>query len=203
MREAGYALQQADQPEELVRQITAGDRDAEQTLVRRYSRGLMFMLKRRTRDTQLAEDLHQDTFRIVIERLRSKGLDNPKKLSAFIHRTAINLHIGEIRRDNRRKTDIDMESIDRYPDDRAGQLDDLLRSEAAGAVRSLINDLKKPRDRELIRRFYIFEQEKEVICQSLGLTARHFDRVISRARARFRTLTETKLDSSEMMDNVT
>ena len=151
------------------------------------------MLRQRTRDLQLAEDLHQDTFCVVIERLRGDGIDQPERLSGFIHRTAVNLHIGILRKDQRRQTFADSERVAAQPDDRETQLSRVLREETNAAVRSMISDLETARDRELIRRFYLLEQDKRVICASLDLTERHFDRVIHRARSRFRALVESKL----------
>ena len=44
------------------------------------------------------------------------------------------------------------------------------------------------RDREILFRFYLAEDDKERICRDLGLTAVHFNRVLFRARERFREL---------------
>jgi RNA polymerase sigma-70 factor (ECF subfamily) len=52
--------------------------------------------------------------------------------------------------------------------------------------------LPVPRDREVIKRFYLDEETKDAICQSLGLSPIHFDRVIFRARQRMRALMEAK-----------
>jgi len=44
------------------------------------------------------------------------------------------------------------------------------------------------RDRELLVRFYLQEESKEELCRAFGLTELHFNRVIHRARDRFRDL---------------
>ncbi len=65
----------ANEPElaaSLVTRIAQGEKQAEEQLVARYSRGLLSFLRRKTNADDLADDLHQDTFRIVLERLRSK-----------------------------------------------------------------------------------------------------------------------------------
>ena len=175
-------------PEEIVRRIRKGEQRAESALYNRYVRGLKVMLRQRTGDDALAEDLAHDTIRIVLERLRDKGIDEPAKLSAFMQRTAVNVHIGELRRTSRRKTFADSDRIALESDDRSGPLAELLEEESRNAIRAAIDELTVPRDREIIRRFYILEQDKTVICASLDLSVRHFDRVISRARKRFMEL---------------
>ena len=46
------------------------------------------------------------------------------------------------------------------------------------------------RDREILRRFYVEDQDKEDICRALNLDSLHFNRVLFRAKKRFRKLLE-------------
>ena len=62
----------------------------------------------------------------------------------------------------------------------------------AASVRSLIESLPTARDREIVKRFYLDEDEKDVICRDLGLSALHFDKVIFRARQRMKALLEAR-----------
>lgn len=175
---------------ELVRRIEKGDPIAEARLVERYSRGLLYMLQRTTRNPFLAEDLHQETFRIVLERLRTRGLGQPEKLTGFIHRTARNLFIANYRKALRRQTQNDDSAIRKVVDPAPNQLGSFLDKEEADLVRQLISELKPDRDRQLLLRFYIAEEEKEQICRDLGLSSLHFNRVLFRARQRFKDLLE-------------
>ncbi len=45
--------------------------------------------------------------------------------------------------------------------------------------------LLHPRQREVLRRFYLFEESKEEICASMNLTETQFRLLKSRAKARF------------------
>src|SRR4051812_34374154 len=69
---------------DLVRRIAAGDGAAEAALVERYSRGVLYLLRRLGAPPELADDLHQETFRIVIERLRRQGLEDPAGLPGLL-----------------------------------------------------------------------------------------------------------------------
>jgi RNA polymerase sigma-70 factor (ECF subfamily) len=175
----------------LVRRIRSGDRRAESELVERYSRGLLFFLRRTTRSPTLSDDLHQETFRIALERLRRDGLGEPEKLSSFLLGTARNLFLGDYRKRARRGEDLAATEAAADPlDPRPGQLDSYLRREQAASVQRLIAELPTDRDRQVLLRFYVAEEDKESICSDLGLSSLHFNRVLFRARQRFKELLE-------------
>jgi len=175
----------------LVARIRNGDRAAESELVARYSRGLLFMLKRRTNgDEQLAEDVHQDAFRIVIERLRTEGINDARKLSGYLHSTGKNVLIGILRRRQRRNTHADSGLIDATPRDESTALDETIHDQMAVKIRELLHQLSSDRDRALLTRFYLQQEDKRTICQALELSDLHFNRVLYRAKNRFRTLVE-------------
>jgi len=64
----------------------------------------------------------------------------------------------------------------------------LLEKERSTIVRRILKELKSERDRQILFRFYISEEDKEIICADLGLSSQHFNRVLYRARERFREL---------------
>lgn len=175
----------------LARRIGAGDARAETEMVERYRRGLGFKLRRMTRDPALADDLLQDTFRVVLERLRSRGLEEPEKLAGFLLRTARNLFLADYRKKSRRGETLDTpdpSTPGAEPPSSPGQLRQVLAEERADAVRRLLGELGTSRDRQILFRFYLAEDEKEDICADLGLSSLHFNRVLYRARERFRSL---------------
>jgi RNA polymerase sigma-70 factor, ECF subfamily len=174
----------------LARRIHAGDADAERELVERYSKGLLYHLRQITRDPFLADDLHQETFRAVLLRLRSGTLEQPEKLAGFILGTGRNLALGDVRRHARRGDFAPAELPAEPADPAPGQLDRVLRREAAEAVQHLIAELDAERDREILLRFHVAEEEKETICADLGLTSLQFNVVLFRARQRFKQLVE-------------
>ena len=174
-------------PSEVARRIGAGDRAAESALVQYFSPRISLMLRQRTNDEHLAEDLRQDTLRIVLERLRSpEGIADPLKLAGFVHKTALNVYIGYVRREGRRNTHPGGDVFDDMPSAEPSQLEELLREEKIIAVRNVIDGMRVERDRDVLYRFYVRGQEKSDICQALRITSGNFDRVISRARKRFR-----------------
>jgi RNA polymerase sigma-70 factor (ECF subfamily) len=173
---------------ELCARIRQGSREAEGEMVRRYGAGLLYLLKRRTRDAELALDLRQDTFRVAIEKLRGSALDEPARLAAYLRGVALNLWIAHQRKDTRRATTPDSDAVELAPDDRAGPFDHVSREQVRQAVGTLLAELSTPRDRELLSRLYIHDEDKASICAALGVDSLHFNRVLFRAKARFREL---------------
>lgn len=174
----------------LAERIAAGDREAEAALITTYSRGLLFFLQRQGRTRDEADDLHQETFRIVIERLRGSGLDDPAALGSFLRGVALQLSRGNWRKQQRRKTDTDEDAIALQADAAKGALPELLDKERARLVRQTIEELPVERDRQLLYRFYVAEESRETICGELDLNVGHFHRVLFRARQRFKELYE-------------
>ncbi len=177
---------------DLVRRISDGDREAESRLVELHSRGLSYLLRHLTGDRSLSEDLHQETLRIVLEKIRRGELREPEKLAGFIRSTARNLSMAEFRKAARRPELEDVEAIGAAePADPApSQLSRVLLEEDRRRVRQVLGELRSDRDRELLYRFHIAEEPKDEICDALGLSSRQFNLALHRARQRFKQLVE-------------
>ena len=176
---------------ELVKRIGLGDRRAEEELVRRYQRGLVYLLQRRTRDPQLARDLAQDTFRIAIEKLRQSPIEQVERIGAFLRGTALNLASADVRKHTRRGTTADSDAVDAAADDAAGPFDHVSGEQVKRLVRKLLDELPVPRDREILIKTYLEDQDKSAICEALGVDSAHYNRVLFRAKERFRELLTT------------
>jgi len=141
------------------------------------------MLQALTRNRWHAEDVHQETFAIVLRRLRRKPLEDPELLPSFIRQTARNLLMVANRRRRRRlETEVDETTLEKFIDPSPGQLVRVLREEEGALVRRAIAGVRPVRYRQLLSRFYLEEEAKERICEDMGLTAVHFNRVLFRAR---------------------
>lgn len=185
----GTALDPAsDLPEALAARIQAGDRRAEERVVEIYGRGVAILLDRHTNGRPEAEDLFQDTFRLVLEKLRRGELREPAKLPGFLAQVARSLAIEHYRKTTRRKTEADSEAVDLAVAPGASPLSGMLESENASLVRRVIRELGNERDREILLRFYIAEEDKDRIAADHGLSSLQFNRVLHRARQRYKEL---------------
>jgi RNA polymerase sigma-70 factor (ECF subfamily) len=178
---------------ELSRRIREGDSSAESELIRQFEPGLRVLLRRRTGgDHGLLQDLVQETLLIVLQRLRNDTIEDPQRLAAFAAQTARNLAIASLRKAERQRTDVDTDATDRNPDPGHGVAARAADHEAALAVRALLRELPQARDRLMLKRFYLDDDEKEVICRELELSEAAFNQALSRARRRFRQILEER-----------
>jgi RNA polymerase sigma-70 factor, ECF subfamily len=152
---------------------------------------LRALIMRRVRDPQVAADILQDAAVTTLEKLRAGEIAQPNGIGGYLYRVALN-HLRNFRRKDRTAvtSSDDLESM-------AGRDDDadpagIHRAQWAHAARHLLQELPTPRDRDLLVRFYLNDESKEDICRSLGLSEEHFNRVIFRARNRFRELLERR-----------
>lgn len=178
-------------PADLVRRIQEGDGTAEEELVATYGEGLAFVLRRWTRDREAADDLYQETLGRALEKLRSGELRNAASLPSFLRGLAWNLCIDHYRRRTARGgREAPLGDHVDPPDPGAGQLASLLRREKAEVVRRLLAELPAARDRQVLTRFYLEEQDKERIRADLGLSPAELNMVLFRARRRCQALFE-------------
>lgn len=173
---------------ELVNRIVAGDLAAEDELVRRYQHGVAVIIEQIVRNRSITEDISQDTFRIVIAKVRRGELRDAERLSGFVCGVARNTAVAHIRKLRHSQNHHTIADADHITDPTPNQLDKVLRDEQSKVVRQLINELKQKRDRDLLFRYYIGEEDKDKICQDLGLTRAQFHNVIFRATRRFKEL---------------
>jgi RNA polymerase sigma-70 factor (ECF subfamily) len=187
---------------ELSRRIREGDISAESELIRQFEPGLRVLLRRRTGGDQgLLQDLVQETLLVLIQRLRGTGIEDPQKLAAFAAQTARNLAIASLRKAERQKTDVDSDATDRNADPSQHVEDRTADLEAALAVRALLRELPQPRDRLMLKRFYLDDHDKQLICREMDLTEAAFNQALSRARRRFKQILEERgFDKRDLLD---
>jgi RNA polymerase sigma-70 factor (ECF subfamily) len=177
-------------PAELVHRIRAGDQSAEEELAQRYSRGIAFVIHQLVAEREAAEDIYQETFRLVLEKVRAGAVREPERLSGFITSIARNLVTEQFRRASRRRTREEPDEGHAFASPEPNPLDGLLREEQNSLARQVLASLPSDRDRTVLYRFYISDDEKDEICTALGITSLHFNQILCRARERYKNLFE-------------
>ena len=107
---------------------------------------------------------------------------------------ARSLVVEHFRRTARLKERHEGEPDRQLPSPEPSQLDQLLRHERAALARRVLSELPSDRDRKILYRFYLEDDEKENICADFGISALHFNHVISRARQRYKKIYESMGD---------
>jgi RNA polymerase sigma-70 factor, ECF subfamily len=151
--------------------------------------GLRALILRRVRDPEVAADILQDAAVTTLEKLRSGEIAHPENVGGYLYRVALN-HL----RNHRRKDRSALSSADGLDELPASENDagweNIRGRQWATAARRMLEELPVARDREVLVRFYLDDEDREKICRELRLSEEHFNRVIFRARNRFRELIE-------------
>ena len=176
--------------EELVSQIQQGSPKAELQMYHRFASGLKTMLNRKCSSPDIAEDVFQETWRVVLEKVRNGDLRQPDRLAAFVHQIARNQVVMYFRKhsDTQEAPDEnDLVAAGPNPEQA------LETNRLQQFVREIIESLDAARDREVLMRFYVKEEDKDDICKDLQLTSQHFNRVIYRAKMRMKSYLVKKM----------
>lgn len=151
----------------------------------RYRRPLLQVFHHRRIDRDAADDLLQRTFLQAIKKIRTEGLDDPGNLGGYLYRTACKLATSYWRGELSHRHENDRELLTNLKDEALSLEDRLDHEQLAKHVRSLMDHLPVQRDREVLERFYLHEEPRTSIRESLQLTDMQFNQVLWRARQRF------------------
>ena len=152
--------------------------------------GLLSLLRRKLRDEQLAQDVLNTAIVTCLEHLEAGRVANPRQIGGYVFQVAMNqLRNHRRKMDERMDRRADPDAIEQLAAERSDPSGDSIS--LASRVRQVLEALPVTRDREIVKRFYLDEEDKERICGELGLSPVHFDRVIFRARQRMRAMLES------------
>jgi len=159
--------------------------EMQEELYLRFRRPLMQVFLQRRINSDAAQDLLQLTFLQAIKKIRAAGLDDPSNLGGYLYRTASKLATAYWRGELARQHDSDRELITNLKDEALSLEERIDHDILARSVRELIEHLPGHRDREVLERFYLREESRISICESLNLTSLQLNQVLWRARQRF------------------
>lgn len=187
-------IEQQNSPIELVARITAGDRRAEEELILRFAKGVKIVLQYNTQTPDVAEDMFQDTFITVLNKIRDGQIREPDKLKQFIHSVARNVTTQHYRKNTRRKTDSDLAIIDRMAAETTSPFDLVEHGQVLMLLEQAIGELPVKRDQVLLRRYFFEDATTTDLCNELGVDRVHFYRLKHRAIKRLTALVRGRLN---------
>jgi RNA polymerase sigma-70 factor (ECF subfamily) len=153
--------------------------------------GLRLLVARRCRDPNVAADLLNEAVVTTWAKWQAGKIERPEQIAGYVLQVTMNLL-----RNHRR-------AIAERPEKRADAArlqelasegepgDETIEREIAVQVKNVIRGMSSQRDRAMLVRFYLDEEEKESICRDLGLSPLQFDKILHRARGRLRKLLES------------
>lgn len=154
--------------------------------------GLRAQLARVAGSSELAADLLHDAVVTTLQKLNAGEISDPAHLDGYVYRVALN-HLCNYRRKYRLRPITPGAGDASSPEtETGGPTENVEADQWAKLARSLLQEISSVRDRALLVRFYLQEESKEDLCQEYGLTEPHFNRVVHRARERFRKLLQRR-----------
>lgn len=182
----------------LVNKIQNGDQKAEAEFVAAYSSNVMLMLLQRTQDPDLARDCSQKTMLIALDKMRAGDILKPASILAFLRSTAANVVVTHHRTEERYK------NLGNRVFDLQGEAPDAaiheINSETIRCLlKKLLAQLPIRRDRDILTRFYLRDEDKCSICRDFAIKSEHFDRVLYRAKQRVRLILENQQEVRAML----
>ena len=182
---------------ELVRRIRQGEESGMEELYRVFGRGIRFYLCRQLGMQELDDKVH-DTFLIVVQAIRRGDLREPERLMGFVRtvvRRQVAAHIDQVVHSRREELHLDVGV--RVVDARRNPEQHMAWQQKVEFMEEVLKRLA-PRDREILTRFYLHEENQERICKEMKLTETQFRLLKSRAKARFGELGKRKLQQKTM-----
>jgi RNA polymerase sigma-70 factor, ECF subfamily len=166
------------------------ERSAVEALIAKHYTGLRLLILRRVGDREVAQDLLQEAVRTTWEKWQMGSIQRPEQIGGYIFKVALNL-LRNLRRSahERHGSRLTPEALEALPEDTDGT-DRWQEKKIALRVKRILQAMSSPRDREVLIRVYLDEEDREVICRDLGLDTDQFDKVLHRARTRLRSLLE-------------
>lgn len=149
--------------------------------------GLRALILRHVGNPDSAADILQDAAVTTLEKLRSGQITRPENVGGYLYRVAIN-HLRNYRRKERTAVaaSAGLDEVQNMGSD--PEWEHVALPQWTAAARRILEEMSVARDREVLLQFYLHDREKSQICHELQLSEEHFNRVIFRARNRFREL---------------
>jgi len=176
----------------LVSRIGLGDEAAMAELYQIFARGIRYYLCRQLGAQELDDKVH-DTFLIVVQAIRRGDLRDPDRLMGFV-RTIVRRQVAAYIEEavHRRREQAEMDCGVHLADHSSTPEQAAMDHQRRELVLSILKRMSS-RDREILTRFYLYEQTQEQICEEMSLSETQFRLLKSRAKARFGELGKKKL----------
>lgn len=151
---------------DLIRLYMSGNEQAFETLLNRHKAKIYSSIYVFVRDTDLANDIFQETFIKIIDTFRGSKYNEEGKFLQWALRIAYNLCVDYFRKNKRRPTVVtstDEFDVFAFIKDKDGnEEDNMIRNQTHGKIRQLIDALPTEQREVIVLRHYVDLSFKEI-----------------------------------------
>jgi RNA polymerase sigma-70 factor (ECF subfamily) len=181
--------------ETIVQLIQAGDPRGEELLYAVFTRGLRYLAIRKVGYEQADECVH-DTFIALAKKIRDGALREPAALLRYA-RTILERMIVDIHLERRKwRADVDFDHLALTRADSSPTPDKAYEKTTKTEVMKRALQQLRPKEREILVRFYLEEQDQERICTEMKLTHTQYRLLKSRSKTKLEQYTASLLKSA-------
>jgi RNA polymerase sigma-70 factor (ECF subfamily) len=158
-----------------------------------FGRGVRIYLCRQLGMQDVDDKVH-DTFLIVVQAIQKGDLREPDRLMGFVRTVARRLvaaHIDQVV--HGRRDTVAVDSGVAISDQATTPEESVIERQKVDIMLEVLREMST-RDRDVLTRFYLYEQSQEVICREMKLSATQFRLLKSRAKNRFAEIGRKKLE---------
>lgn len=181
--------------EDYLRRLIDKDDATEQHFVTYFSDHLRIKLRSRLRSSQMIDDVKQETFRRLFEKIRTpRAIHQPDRLPALVNAVCNNVLFEGFRAQHKYQG-TGHEAAERA--DHSWDPDRALVDEARKKmVREMLAELTE-KDRRLLQARFLEDRDKDEICQEFGVDQDYLRVLLHRAKNRAREIALKKLGAGQ------
>lgn len=171
-----------------VDRLRDGDPTTEHHFVSYFEPLLRIKLRSRMLSSDRVDDLRQETFKRVFDKIRQEGgVRQPERFGAFVN-SVCNFVLQEYYRTSKKNQQIDDPQVD-VPDKVLDLELTMVSRQTGEQVRKILAVLPR-RDRELLKAVFLEEKDKDEVCRQMGVDRDYLRVLVHRAKDKFRELYE-------------
>jgi RNA polymerase sigma-70 factor (ECF subfamily) len=170
-----------------VERLRCGDQSTANHFIAYFGELVRLKAARRVNSASAVDDICQETFARVLTSLKKEnGLHHPERLGAFVTAVCQNV-LREYRRSEARWTELPEDQESSGHASAAAVFEGIARDQQQEHVRRILDELPE-KDRQIIRKVFLEERDKDEVCRDLGVTREYLRVMLFRAKQAFKTL---------------
>jgi RNA polymerase sigma-70 factor (ECF subfamily) len=167
-----------------VQRLKDGDGSTEEHFASYFGNLIRIKASIRMHSREALEDVRQETLLRVLRNLRNGVIEHPERFGADVNSVCNNVMLEHFRGDSRWSPLPDKEH--ELESGEFGVESRLIQEERRDRVRLALDELSV-KDRKLLHRIFLDEEDKDAVCKEFGVTREHLRVLLHRARSRLRT----------------